>query len=265
MRPDTKSRSGDEDGRRLILLDPHRDWGWQIVNYEPYRQMRDDDARRAYFREKKREYRRKGKPDNVLDSPTLSNDVHTGPPESTQAEAEEEADRSGTSYPHPIRSVNGKPKLSPEEGIYRQYPKKVEPGEAKKAIAKAIERVRKGEGSNGPIPDKHEASVFLFRRVQAYARSPAGSKTNREFIPYPSKWFNRSRYLEDEVEWQHIGGRNDRSTAQSKQDATVAAVKEGIARLRAVDHGGAGEDSHPDGGGDQFGATLFDDRRTTGR
>ena len=55
--PDPKSRSKDEDGRRLLLLDSHRDWGWSIVNYEHYRSVRDEESRRNYFRDKKREQR----------------------------------------------------------------------------------------------------------------------------------------------------------------------------------------------------------------
>jgi hypothetical protein len=56
-KPDRESRSAKEDGRRLVPIDSHRDWGWQIVNYQHYRTVVDDEARRAYFRDKKREYR----------------------------------------------------------------------------------------------------------------------------------------------------------------------------------------------------------------
>jgi hypothetical protein len=55
--PDPDSRSDLEDGRRLVRLDDHRDWGWQIVNYDVYREMRDDAARRAYFRDYQRKRR----------------------------------------------------------------------------------------------------------------------------------------------------------------------------------------------------------------
>ena len=55
--PDDKSRSHVEDGRRIALVDDHRDWGWQIVNYEHYRYLMDEEARRSYFRNKQREYR----------------------------------------------------------------------------------------------------------------------------------------------------------------------------------------------------------------
>lgn len=35
--PDPRSRSKAEDGRRLVLIDPERDWGWRVVNIGIYR------------------------------------------------------------------------------------------------------------------------------------------------------------------------------------------------------------------------------------
>lgn len=57
--PDVKSRSPLEDGKRLVPLDSHRDWGWRIVNYQHYRKIRDQEARRSYFRDYQRKRRRK--------------------------------------------------------------------------------------------------------------------------------------------------------------------------------------------------------------
>ena len=59
MKPDARSRSKEQDGRRLILIDSNRDWGWIIVNYAHYRALRDEESRRAYFRNAKRESRAK--------------------------------------------------------------------------------------------------------------------------------------------------------------------------------------------------------------
>lgn len=36
--PDPRSRSKAEDGRRLVRLDPDRDWGWRVVNHGIYRE-----------------------------------------------------------------------------------------------------------------------------------------------------------------------------------------------------------------------------------
>jgi len=59
--PDTRSRSAEHDGRRIIRLDEHRDWGWMVVNYAKYRDIRDELDRKAYraawMQEKRREQR----------------------------------------------------------------------------------------------------------------------------------------------------------------------------------------------------------------
>ena len=82
--PDTRSRSDLEAGARIVLIDSHRDWGWQIVNYQHYRSVVDDEARRTYFRDRQREVRAKQK--SVKDSQRQS---HLSK-KITQAEAEAE-------------------------------------------------------------------------------------------------------------------------------------------------------------------------------
>ena len=99
-KPDPGSRSQLEEGRRLILIDSHRDWGWKIVNYEHYRNLQTGTDRRQYFRDYKRVQRQQKK----RVSPDLSTNQqhqHSGQlcqsvtsvtsVESTQAEAEAEA------------------------------------------------------------------------------------------------------------------------------------------------------------------------------
>jgi hypothetical protein len=56
-KPDARSRTPDQDGRRIILLDDHRDWGWRITNYQLYRQQMRSLERREYLREAKRKER----------------------------------------------------------------------------------------------------------------------------------------------------------------------------------------------------------------
>ncbi|NBR66810.1 MAG: hypothetical protein EBT79_05935 [Actinobacteria bacterium] len=55
--PDPRSRTATDDGRRIVLLDEHRDWGWQIVNYVEYRNSRDEEQRKDQNREAARRYR----------------------------------------------------------------------------------------------------------------------------------------------------------------------------------------------------------------
>ena len=57
--PDIKSRRPDSDGRRIVRLDDHREWGWLIVNYEYYRSLASEEQRRSRTRERVRKYRDK--------------------------------------------------------------------------------------------------------------------------------------------------------------------------------------------------------------
>jgi len=80
--PDPDSRSPDEDGRRIVLLDAHRDWGWRIVNFAAYHKMRNEDGRRDYQRDYQQK-RRNDKKNNSLDVNTSSSSVNTSSSSST--------------------------------------------------------------------------------------------------------------------------------------------------------------------------------------
>ena len=179
MREDRKSRSHEEDGRRIVPIDSHRDWGWQIVNYEHYRNIRDEEARRTYFRDKKREQRLKSTGvHSGQESPQVSNlvkDSTTRSNKVTQGEGEGEGD------------IEVKRKLSsPSQAqcaiIYGAYPRKIGKLAAFKAIEKAL-RVKPFD------------AVLL--AVQAYARKCSRDGTEERFIAHPATWFNQGRY-EDE-------------------------------------------------------------------
>ena len=49
MLPDPESRTPTEEGRRIIPLSNGRSWGWRVVNYEKYRQIkREQEIGRAH-------------------------------------------------------------------------------------------------------------------------------------------------------------------------------------------------------------------------
>jgi hypothetical protein len=50
--PDIQSRSPEEDGRRILRIDEHRDWGWHIVNHKFYTELQDSDMVRSQTRER---------------------------------------------------------------------------------------------------------------------------------------------------------------------------------------------------------------------
>lgn len=55
--PDPDSRSRNEEGRRIVLVNPPRKWGWKIVNHKAYREIKTKADLRDYWSDKKRESR----------------------------------------------------------------------------------------------------------------------------------------------------------------------------------------------------------------
>lgn len=77
--PDPHSRTEAEEGRRLLHLAA---FSYLVVNREKYRALIKEEARREYFRDKKREYRDsqrdvQDKSQTPLDSPRMSTNVHS--------------------------------------------------------------------------------------------------------------------------------------------------------------------------------------------
>jgi hypothetical protein len=182
--PDAQSRSHEEDGCRLVPIDSHRSWGWQIVNYEHYRNLRDEEARRAYFRDAKREQRSK----ECADSPAASNSVKDSPTNSTQAEAEAEAEEQ---KPSRAKAARGKPSAECLT-LYQAYPRHVAPAAAYRAIGKAL-RVKSFD--------------YLIAAVNRYAKSVQG--TDPQYIAHPATWFNAGRYDDEPSALFPSGGKSN--------------------------------------------------------
>lgn len=90
MAPDRDDKSGNNEGRRLVKMDG----GWGIVNYEVYRNRRDEEERRAYMREYMAQYRKK----------TAVNSGKPSKPQLAQAEGEAapEAEGERENAPAPV-------------------------------------------------------------------------------------------------------------------------------------------------------------------
>lgn len=101
MKPDPNSNSKEEDGRRVIPSDHER--GYKMVNYTIYRDMKDEEDRRAYMRNYMRNYRG-GKLDvNSVNSRKLRL------AQLTQAEAEAKEEEKAYSAEDFIESLRGNP------------------------------------------------------------------------------------------------------------------------------------------------------------
>lgn len=92
LKPDLHSRTPTEEGRRILPLAEGRTWGWRIVNFKHYRDLKREQDRRDYHREYW--HKRKDKEHNQ-DSTELNslNRTHQTQPNQPIAEAEAEADK----------------------------------------------------------------------------------------------------------------------------------------------------------------------------
>lgn len=52
LETDPYSRNEAHQGRRLLLLDEHRNWGYRITNYEHYKNLATREEKRAYDKER---------------------------------------------------------------------------------------------------------------------------------------------------------------------------------------------------------------------
>jgi hypothetical protein len=108
---DPDSRSPEEDGRRIVRLDEHRSWGWRIVNYVKYRQIRNEDDRREQNRLAQARWRenQKKKTADSKQSKPQSAAISSQRGESAQEEGEGEVEASKRDR----RVVAGNPSDSP--------------------------------------------------------------------------------------------------------------------------------------------------------
>ena len=74
--PDAYTRTPGEDGRRIVLLEDRRPWGWRLVNHQKYRGLRNAEEKRRADRERISEKRKKNR--NVaIESHCVANVAHS--------------------------------------------------------------------------------------------------------------------------------------------------------------------------------------------
>ena len=58
---DPHSRTEGENGKRIVLINNNRSWGWKIVNHQKYRKTVSYEDRKKYMRDYMKERRGKNK------------------------------------------------------------------------------------------------------------------------------------------------------------------------------------------------------------
>jgi hypothetical protein len=74
--PDPYTRTPGEDGRRIVLMDSHRPWGWRLVNHGKYARLRNIKEKREADRKRIAEKRKQNK-DVAIESQPVANVAHS--------------------------------------------------------------------------------------------------------------------------------------------------------------------------------------------
>lgn len=168
--PDSESRRPEEQGRRLVRLDPDRSYGWRVVNYGHYRNARSVSDRREQNRQAQQRRREKlTSAAPVSDSQPGTLTKADGQPRSAQAEAEAEAEEprfktiapNGESKTEPTGEA---PPPTPEDAV-----------EARAAFA--------GDESGNPTLELPEPVQRALEREQAMPGDRAA--WDSQLLPFP--------------------------------------------------------------------------------
>lgn len=75
-KPDPYTRTPGEEGKRIVLLDEHRPWGWRLVNHGKYARLRNIEQKRQADRDRISEKRKQNK-DVAIESHPVANVAHS--------------------------------------------------------------------------------------------------------------------------------------------------------------------------------------------
>jgi len=165
--PDPQSRTPDEEGRRIVLLDPARSWGWRIVNHKKYRVLRNAEDRRAYHRQYWQD-NRSNQPAQPDSTGLNSNSTDSTATQQNQPIAEAEAEA--------MHCASKNDALPGFDNFWKAYPRKKSKGNAKKAWKK--------------LKPNEQLQNRILRALEQAKTSVDWLKEGGQFIPYPASWLN---------------------------------------------------------------------------
>jgi len=219
MEPDPTSATPDEDGRRIVPLNPDRPFrGWRLVNWQRYKAMlnRVNDAAR------KREEYHEAKDtsevsENLQKSPKVSKRLRLSRIsryETIRDDTRRDETKSPPTVPHGGTEVDG---FSEWWGT---YPKKIGKGNALEAWKKLTPEDRR----------------LALEAVKVFASSWAGApEENRQFLVGPAPWLNQKRWTDDPTEWTRMAFRdNPEMLKRRKKQAEDEAHRAMMERIRGT-------------------------------
>lgn len=99
QKPDPYTRTPGEEGRRIILLDEHRPWGWRLVNHGKYRALRNMEQKKEADRKRIAE-KRKQINGVAIESQSVADVAHAD----ADADTEADTDTKNTARPSGLRT-----------------------------------------------------------------------------------------------------------------------------------------------------------------
>lgn len=224
LSPDPYSRSIDYEGRRIKIIEG----GWNILNYQKYRNKMRAEERKEYLRIKQAEYRsKKRKSDTGLktphpqkqpknEAPGFAQEGQT-PPDSTNntlVNKSVDVNRINQCQPisrvhsaecivHSAESIKHNNIYAPDfEVFWSTYPKKVGKGEAYKVWRK--------------IKPSEELQATILTAVERQSKSDQWRKDGGQFVPNPATWLNQGRWDDELPHTETTGERIDRLEREGK-------------------------------------------------
>lgn len=191
--PDPRSRTPDAQGKRLLRIDPNRDWGWKIVNYERYRAMKDEFDRKSYMRRYMRD--RRSKPEEpVLNFVNNQSNILDDIPSLSES-SELKGDARG---------------IDKALEIYQLYPRKVARPKAIKAINKVLQTF---------------GYELVKKATSGFADAWKGAtQDDMKFCPHPSTWYNEERFNDSPETWQRRNGIGNGQVSPQQQKKAIEDV-----------------------------------------
>lgn len=179
--PDRKSRTPGHEGRRILLMDDHRPWGWLITNYALYRDKMRSAERTAYLAEKQRAYRARTKSTPVNTSTIINQHQPIAEAEAyTDTEAKDKS--------------AGKPAFDEFWSIWSKLTRKaVAKGQAEKAWDK--------------INPDHAIAAAISIALQSQVEERAAFAAAGQFYApwkHPATWLNGKCWLDEPQNLQEI-------------------------------------------------------------
>jgi hypothetical protein len=177
LQPDEWSRSKEFEGRRIEVADR----GWNILNYERFRDMRDEEARKEYERQRKRK-QRAGQTGTDRDIPGQM--VKSDDCPAVSAHAEASASAHAEASPVEKKRTPRAAALGPVDPHFEEFWIAYDYKKDRPASLKAWEKIK---------PDDALATTIVAKARETRAANPA-----KEFYRYPATWLN-ARGWEDEI------------------------------------------------------------------